>query len=80
MIAFKLHDLINLPIDVGYCGRVKNLSLIHISEPTRQAEISYAVLKSTNDSINKMIERGLENIIFDPKLQLKMEMFAPKSK
>src|SRR5665213_3694816 len=24
-------------------GRIRNLSLIHISEPTRQAEISYAV-------------------------------------
>jgi hypothetical protein len=40
---------------------------------------AYTVLKSTNDSINKMIERGLENIIFDPKLQVKMDEFAPKS-
>src|SRR5674476_1262439 len=28
---------------LGTAGSVKNLSLIHISEPTRQAEISYAV-------------------------------------
>ena len=40
----------------------------------------YAVLKSTNDRINKIMERSLEHIFFDPKLQLKMEMFAPKSK
>lgn len=38
----------------------------------------YAVLKSTNDSINKVFERSLENIIFDPKLQVKKDLFAPK--
>jgi hypothetical protein len=40
----------------------------------------YTVLKSTNDSINKIIERSLEHIILDQKLQVKMDEFAPKSK
>ena len=33
----------NSPIDEQCSYTVRNLSLIHISEPTRQAEISYAV-------------------------------------
>lgn len=36
------------------------------------------MLSCRHDSINKIFERSLENIIFDPELQVKMEMFAPK--
>jgi hypothetical protein len=66
------------PIDAGrLCYELDQLGIIYSKSTSFDA---YTVLKSTNDSINKMIERGLENIIFDPKLQVKMEMFAPKSK
>jgi hypothetical protein len=66
------------PIDAGRIYyELDQLGIIYSKSTSFDA---YTVLKSTNDSINKMIERGLENIIFDPKLQVKMEMFAPKSK
>jgi hypothetical protein len=66
------------PIDAGRIYyELDQLGIIYVKSTSFY---DYTVLKSTNDSINKIIERGLENIIFDPKLQVKMEMFAPKSK
>ena len=42
VFAFASDQLIDL-VDAGVLQAVQDLSLIHISEPTRQAEISYAV-------------------------------------
>jgi len=64
------------PIDAGRLFyELDQLGIIYSKSTSFDA---YTVLKSTNDSINKIIERGLENIIFDPKLQVKMDEFAPK--
>lgn len=64
------------PIDGGRLSyELDQLGIIYSKSTSFYA---YAVLKSTNDSINKIFERSLENIIFDPELQVKMEMFAPK--
>ena len=36
-------NLITTDAPIDHCGKGENLSLIHISEPTRQLAISYAV-------------------------------------
>ena len=46
---------------------VKELSLIHISEPTRQAEISYAVLCLKKKKKKKTKNTEQKNIIKDNK-------------
>ena len=52
-----MHDI----TEGGVLGAVCELSLIHISEPTRQAEISYAVfcLKKKNTTTGRVIQLSL---------------------
>jgi hypothetical protein len=66
------------PIDAGRIYyELDQLGIIYVKSTSFYG---YTVLKSTNDSINKIIERSLEHIILDQKLQVKMDEFAPKSK